>query len=31
MILKSVNKIQQLLKDAQPFHIDADVIEKAKK
>ena len=30
VILKAVNKIQKMLKDAEPFHIDQDVIEKAK-
>ena len=30
VILKAVNKIQKMLKDAEPFNIDQDVIEKAK-
>lgn len=31
IILKSVNKIHQMLKDAEPIHIDQDVIDKAHK
>lgn len=29
IILKSVNKIHKMLKDAEPIHIDQNVIEKA--